>query len=347
MEDELAQAFRTRMRFFVMAVLLSASNPGAVCLAAEGSLLEEAQKIFSPLPSSMATADNPVTPERVALGRRLFFDKRLSLDGSVSCETCHMPGLHGTDGQAKSIGVQHRLNTRNAPTVLNAAIQFAAHWDGGREDVEDQATKALIGPASFGNPDYPAVVAKLKAIGYEDEFKRAFPGEPDPIRPENWGKAIGSYERTLVSQAPFDDYLKGDSKALSPDAQRGLKIFMEVGCSNCHSGTALGGTSLQKFGLFGDYWKVTGQQEIDDGRFVITHDPIDRYRFKVPSLRNVAKTPPYFHDGSVNDLSQAIRIMGSLQLGKELSGEQVQAIEIFLDNLTGPITQSFGAVSLK
>lgn len=175
--------------------------------AADQDLLKKARDTFEPLPTSMATADNPVTPERVALGRHLFFDKRLSLDGSVSCETCHLPGLHGTDGQAKSIGVQQRKNLRNAPTILNAALQFKAHWDGGRDSVEDQATKALIGTASFGNPDYPAVVSKLKLLGYQDKFKKAFPKDSDPIRPENWGKAIGSYERTLVTLAPFDNYL--------------------------------------------------------------------------------------------------------------------------------------------
>jgi cytochrome c peroxidase len=311
--------------------------------AADPTLLEQARQVFQPLPESMATAEYPTPPERVALGRRLFFDKRLSLDGTVSCETCHLPGLHGMDGQPKSIGVQRRPNARNAPTVLNAALQFKAHWDGGRDGVEDQATQALIGPASFGNSDYPAVIAKLKALGYETGFSQAFPGEPDPIKPENWGKAIGSYERTLVTPAPFDDYLKGNPSALSPEAQRGLKTFMTVGCSNCHGGVALGGTTFQKFGLFGDYWKATGQAAGDEGRYGVTKDPADRYRFKVPGLRNVAMTPPYFHDGSVDDLGQAVRLMGKLQLGQDLSPAQIQDVVAFLRSLTGSVPKQFAA----
>ncbi len=311
--------------------------------AADPALLDQALKFFQPLPATMATADNPTSPDRVALGRRLFFDKRLSLDGTVSCETCHLPGLHGTDGLAKSIGVQHRPNARNAPTVLNAALQFKAHWDGGRDSVEDQATRALIGPASFGNPDYPAVIAKLKSLGYEEVFKKAFPGEADPIKPENWGKAVGSYERTLVTPAPFDEFLNGNAHSLSAEAQRGLKTFMDVGCSNCHRGVAVGGDSFQKFGIFGDYWTATGQAAADEGRFALTRDPNDRYRFKTPGLRNVAMTPPYFHDGSVDDLAQAVRIMGKLQLGLELGPDQVQSLVAFLGSLSGATPKSFAA----
>lgn len=309
----------------------------------DSALLEKARTWFKPLPDSMATADQPTPPDRVALGRRLFFDKRLSLDGAVSCETCHLPGLHGADGLSKSIGVQRRLNGRNAPTVLNAALQFKAHWDGGRESVEDQATRALIGHASFGNSDYPAVIRKLKALGYEPAFRAAFPGNPDPVRPENWGKAIGGYERTLVTPAPFDAFLRGETSALPEPAQRGLALFMEQGCVNCHQGVALGGTSFQKFGLFGEYWKATGNPDIDPGRFTLTQDPADRYVFKVPGLRNVAATPPYFHDGSVANLETAIRVMGGLQLGKTLTPTQTADIAAFLNSLTGAIPPQFTA----
>ena len=347
MKCELSHPRRILVALPWAVVLLAALAESGTSRAADQNLFEQARKTFDPLPSSILPADSPRVTERIVLGRRLFFDKRLSLDGSVSCETCHLPGLHGTDGQAKSTGVQHRANARNAPTVLNAALQFKAHWDGGRDSVEDQATKALIGPASFGNPDYPSVVAKLKALGYQDAFKKAFPDDIDPVRPENWGSAIGSYERTLLTPAPFDDYLKGNLQALSADAQRGLRVFMDMGCSNCHGGVSLGGTSFQKFGLFGDYWTATGQAGSDEGRFGITRDANDRYRFKVPGLRNVAKTPPYFHDGSVDDLSQAVRIMGKLQLGKDLGDEQVRDIVAFLESLTGPIPNNFGAEPSK
>jgi len=341
----LLQSFRSAKirKALPLGLLWAALAVSALAQAEAPAVLDQARTLFQPLPETMATADNPTPSDRVALGRRLFFDKRLSLDGAVSCETCHLPGLHGMDGQPKSIGVQHRPNARNAPTVLNAALQFKAHWDGGRESVEDQATRALIGPASFGNPDYPAVIAKLKSLGYEDDFRKAFPGEADPIKPENWGKAIGSYERTLVTPAPFDDCLKGNANSLSSEAQRGLKTFMAVGCSNCHNGVALGGNAFQKFGIFGDYWAATGQSAGDEGRFALTQDTHDRYRFKVPGLRNVAKTPPYFHDGSIDDLGQAVRLMGKLQLGLDLNPGQVQSLVAFLNSLTGAVPKPFAA----
>lgn len=310
---------------------------------AEPNPFELAKSHFAPLPDHFGTADAPVTAERVALGRRLFFDKSLSVDGSVSCETCHLPGLHATDGRSKAVGVENRPNPRNAPTLLNAAPQFRVHWDGARESVEEQATRSLIGPATFGNKDYPAVIAKLKTLGYEKQFQSAFKGQTDPITPENWGKAIGSFERTLVSPAPFDAYLKGNLSALDDRALRGLVTFVEIGCSNCHQGTLLGGTQFQKFGLFGDYASLTGSKEPDEGRFKITQDPGDRFVFKVPPLRNVAMTPPYFHDGSVEDLPSAIRIMGKLQLNRTLSEEEIRNIQSFLESLTGTIPEQFKA----
>lgn len=272
----------------------------------------------------------------------LFFDPRISLDGTVSCSKCHQPGLYGTDALAKPIGVKDRENPRNAPTVLNAALQFAAHWRGDRKNVEDQATQALVGPPSFGNPDYDAAMAKIKAIpGYAELFRKAFPGEADPVTPENWGKAIGAYERTLVTPGPFDAYLKGDENALSADVKAGLKEFMDTGCPACHKGPGVGGGMFQKFGLVEDYWKATGSVNIDKGRFDVTHDPNDMYVFKVPVLRNVAHTPPYFHDGSVATLPEAVRIMARVQLGKKLMDEQVARIVAFLDALTGPEPANF------
>jgi cytochrome c peroxidase len=167
---------------------------------AEQPLMAKARQLFNPLPKDMATKEFPIAPARVALGRKLFFDPRLSLDGTVSCATCHRPALYGTDALAKSIGVEHRLNARNAPTVLNAALQFKAHWIGDRANVEEQAMKSLMGHASFGNPDPAAVVRKINTLsGYTADFKQAFPNDSEPVRPENWGNAIGAYELTLVT----------------------------------------------------------------------------------------------------------------------------------------------------
>ena len=310
--------------------------------APEKSLQEMAKQAFNPLPADMATAEFPTPTARVALGRKLFFDPRLSVDGTVACATCHRPALYGTDALPKSIGAEHRLNARNAPTVLNAALQFKAHWIGNRANVEEQAIKALVGHASFGNSDFAAVVRKIQALpGYEAEFKQAFPNDPEPVKPDNWGKAIGAYERTLVTPSPFDAYLKGDTKALTLEAQNGLKTFIEIGCASCHNGVEIGGSAFRKFGVFEDYWKETGSQSIDEGRFNETKAPDDKYLFKVPSLRNVGMTPPYFHDGSVASLPQAIRIMGKVQLDKDLAEAQINDLVAFLNSLTGELPEEF------
>ena len=308
------------------------------------ALLEQARHIFQPLPAVMASPDNPITPAKVVLGQALFFDPRISLDGTVSCARCHQPALYGTDGLAKSVGVKDRLNPRNAPTVLNAALEFAAHWRGDRKNVEDQATQALVGPPSFGEPSYEAAMAKLKSIpGYKEMFAQAFPGEPNPITPQNWGLAIGAYERTLVTPSPFDAYLKGGTKALNPQAKAGLQKFISYGCVACHNGVGVGGGSFQKFGVLEDYWKATGSQEIDKGRFDVTHNPADLYVFKIPSLRDVAMTPPYFHDGSVATLAQAVRIMAKVQLGRTLTDTEVNDLVAFLNSLTGKLPKNFSA----
>lgn len=316
--------------------------PAAAAQEPEPTLLEMARQTFQPLPPTLATAEFPTPAARVALGRKLFFDPRLSLDGTVSCATCHRPALYGADALPRSIGVEHRSNARNAPTVLNAALQFKSHWIGDRANVEEQALKALAGHASFGNPDLPAAARRIRALpGYAEEFRQAFPDDPEPVKPENWGKALGAYERTLVSPSPFDAYLRGESQPLSAEAQNGLKLFIRTGCAACHGGAGVGGASFQKFGVFGDYWKETGSQPIDDGRFAVTGSPEDRYVFKVPSLRNAAMTPPYFHDGSVATLPQAIRIMAGLQLGKDLDEAQIKDIAAFLESLTGELPRNF------
>lgn len=335
-----------RMRVFAGAVLLILALSVAVAApAADQSVRAQARGIFKPLPTAMTSDENPITPEKVALGRLLFFETRVSVDGTVSCSRCHQPFLYGTDALPKPIGAEHRVNPRNSPSVLNAALQISAHWRGDRKNVEDQATKALTGLASFGNPNFDVAMARLKAIpGYAALFAKAFPGQADPITPDNWGKAIGAYERTLVTPAPFDAYLNGDERALSPDAEAGLREFMQVGCVACHNGAGVGGGMYQKFGLVEEYWKATGSKDIDKGRFDVTKDPADTYVFKVPSLRNVAMTPPYFHDGSVATLSEAVRIMARVQLGKTLNAEQVAHIAAFLGSLTGPLPADFAQV---
>jgi len=310
----------------------------------DAQVLKEAQGLFEPLPKDLATSKSPVTPERVDLGRKLFFDPRISDDGTVSCARCHQPALYGTDGLAKSLGVHSKLNPRNSPSVLNAALQFKAHWRGDRANVEDQAQQALIGPPSFGNADYAAAMARVKAIpGYPEMFKSAFPGETDLVTADSWGKAIGAYERTLVTPSRFDEYLGGKSDALTVAERLGLRTFIDMGCADCHNGVGLGGEKFRKFGVVEDYWQATGTKEIDKGRTDVTRDPADIYVFKVPSLCNVAMTPPYFHDGSVGTLPDAVRVMARVQLGKTLSDQDTAGIVTFLKSLTGKLPEDFAS----
>ena len=308
----------------------------------DAQLLLDAQHVFKPLPKDAATAEFPITPERVELGRKLFFDPRISADGTVSCSRCHQAALYGTDGLPKARGAFDRLNDRRAPTVFNAALQFKAHWRGDRENVEDQASRAPTGQASFGNPDNASTVTKVKAIpGYTELFRKAFPAEPDPVTIGNWGKAIGAYERTLLTPSRFDEYLAGNAEALSEPELRGLRMFMDTGCSSCHNGVVVGGGMFRKFGVVEDYWKETGSKEVDKGRFDVTNNPGDMYVFKVPGLRNVDMTPPYLHDGSVRTLPEAVRIMAKVQLAKTLSDQQTNEIVAFLGSLTGKVPQNF------
>jgi cytochrome c peroxidase len=315
------------------------------------ALLERARQLFKSLPPDASTPERPLTPERVALGKALFFEARVSSDGAVSCAKCHQPTLQGTDALPTSIGNHGKVLPRNAPTVFNTALQFAQHYGGNRKDVEEQAVKALISPLAYGNVDYAAAEAKLRAIpGYRPMFEKAFPGEAEPVNAENWGRAIGAYERVLLTPAPFDRYLAGDTNALNAQAQRGLDKFMSFGCVGCHNGVTVGGQMFQKFGLTQDYWTLTGSKEVelfkgrDKGRFQDTKNESDVFIFKVQQLRNVAVTPPYFHDGSVSELKDAVRIMAKLQLGRDLSADDIADIVAFLESLTGEVPAEFANV---
>jgi cytochrome c peroxidase len=307
---------------------------------------KQAKQLFGPLPETMASSKNPITPEKTKLGKMLLYETRISVDGTVSCTKCHPISLYGADGLKKAIGDQCKVNPRNAPTIFNAASQIAAHWIGNRADVEDQARQSVIGPPAFGMPSYQVVEKRLKELGYGPLFRQAFPGERDPVTMDNFAKAIGAFERTLVTPAPFDAFLKGEQDALDQKAQLGLKTFMDVGCAGCHNSPYLGGQMYQKFGITAPYWQYTKSEEKDDGRYAVTKNEADRYVFKVPVLRNVAKTAPYFHDGSVGSLDEAIWIMGKVQLGKELTKKQVKEIDAFLNSLTGKISQDALTVPL-
>jgi len=331
------------MAMRLLLLMLAFAFVPALAGAAQDPLLTRAREIFQPLPQDMGTPDLPISKARATLGRMLFFDQRLTVDGNLSCSTCHQPARYGTDGLPKSVGVRSRPHARNAPTNLNAALNVI-HWRGDRASVEDQVRKALTSPITSGQPDEQAVLDRLgHNQGYVRLFKAAFPGEANPITAENVAKAIGAYERTLVTPSPFDAYLAGKVSALSPAARAGLEKFINMGCVTCHDGVGIGGTKFRKFGLVEDYWKVTGSQPVDNGRVDVTHDPADLYVFRVPSLRNVGMTAPYFHDGSVATLAEAVRIMARVQLGVELSDADTQDIVAWLQELTGKLPANFAS----
>jgi cytochrome c peroxidase len=325
--------------------LLGVSSVGAA--SDDQALLDRAKALFKPLPDSSALENTALTPERVALGKALFYETRVSSDGRQGCVSCHNPAYYGADSLPLSLGIFGKVLPRNAHTVFNSSLLMAQHYGGNRATVEEQAVKALTSAVAYGNANYEQVEKKLAILGYQPWFDKAFPGEAKALSVENWGKAIGAFERTLLTPAPFDSYLKGDTKALSVQAKQGLKTFIDTGCAGCHSGVTVGGQSFQKFGITQDYWLLTGSTEkeafkgYDKGRFQDTKNEADAFMFKVSQLRNVAMTPPFFHDGSVATLPQAVRIMAQLQLGKQLSDTQVADIVSFLESLTGEVPADF------
>jgi pseudoazurin len=249
--------------------------------------------------------------------------------------------------QGPGIAAEHQkkiFDPRNAPTNLNSALNII-HWRGDRENLEDQVIKALTSPITSGQPDLKAVEDRVSSIpGYTAPFKAAFADSPNPVTAQNIAKAIGAYERTLVTPSRFDSYLNGKSDALSASARSGLNKFINTGCVMCHSGVGVGGGMYQKFGVLEDYWVATGSTNIDKGRIDVTKDPTDLYVFRVPSLRNVAKTAPYFHDGSVPTLPEAVKVMARVQLGVALSEADTSDIVAFLETLTGDLPADFVTV---
>lgn len=305
-------------------------------------LQERAKTLFGELPEVVDNPENPITEEKVILGKQLYFDVRLSKDNTQSCNTCHNLNTFGVDNLPTSPGNDGKNGTRNSPTVLNAALHASQFWDGRNKDVEEQAGGPILNPVEMAMPSEEFVVERLSGIEeYKELFAKAFPEDEQPITYKNLQKAIGAFERKLITPSKFDDYLAGNNEALNEQEKRGLETFMTTGCITCHSGNALGGQLIQKFGLFGNYWELTKSDRIDDGKFEVTQNEADKYFFKSPSLRNVEKTYPYFHDGSVNELDESVKIMAKLQLNKELTDEETNDIVAFLKTLTGEVPQEF------
>ena len=302
------------------------------------ALRARASAIFGTLPETADSATNPSTLEKTSLGRMLYFDPRLSKNRDISCNSCHDLAAFGVDGEATSPGHRGQRGGRNSPTVLNAAFHVAQFWDGRAADVEEQAKGPVLNPIEMAMPDEATVVAVLRSIpGYPPLFAAAFPDAEEALTYDNMARAIGAFERRLVTPSRFDAFLAGDDDALTDPEQAGLAAFMEVGCVSCHLGPVLGGTLYRKLGFVKPY------PSEDPGRVEVTKNEADRAVFKVPSLRNVAKTGPYFHDGSIATREQAIRIMAEYQLGRTLDDDQVAAISAFLASLTGVVDTAYTA----
>lgn len=289
---------------------------------------------FSVLPETMAPRTGPASAEAVALGKKLYFETRLSKNHDLSCNSCHALDAYGVDNKATSPGHKGQLGARNSPTVYNAALHATQFWDGRAKDVEEQALGPILNPVEMAMKDEAAVLAVLRSIPeYVAEFKAAFPTDKEPLTFANVGRAIGAFERTLVTPSRWDKYLAGDDSALTDKERAGLAKFIDVGCNTCHAGAALGGSDFKKLGLV----KAWPSELKDNGRFDATKDPADKHFFKTPSLRNVEKTAPYFHDGSVTTLEEAVKLMATCQLGKELSNADVEDLVAFLKSLTGEL----------
>lgn len=320
------------------AILFSSATLLLTCSSLFGA--EEVNRamlgVFQPLMEVAENPANPVTDAKVELGRMLYFDKRLSKDRSVSCNSCHDLQSFGDDGLSVSKGIQDQEGGRSAPTVYNAAIHIAQFWDGRAADVEEQAVGPITNPIEMGMPDSEYVLKVVNSIpGYVKAFEAAFVEEDDKVTYENIGRAIGAFERKLLTPAPFDAFLKGDESALTDPEKHGLNLFMTTGCTVCHNGMGVGGHLYQKLGL------VKAWPTEDLGRFEATKVETDKYFFKVPSLRNITETGPYLHDGSIDSLSEITSKMAEHQLGRELSDEDVEAIVTFLGSLKGEINASF------
>jgi cytochrome c peroxidase len=274
-------------------------------------------------------------PRLVKLGSRLFHDPILSKDGTVACSSCHDLGNGGDDGLPHSRGVGGKLGRINAPTVFNAALNLAQFWDGRAATLEDQIDGPVTHPLEMAN-DWGSVESSLNGSGeYAELFSDVFGAKASR---QGVRRAIAAFERTLITvDSPFDLWLRGDSQALSAEQREGYQLFKAAGCVACHQGQNAGGNMYQRFGLFGDYFEDRGNHtDADNGRFNVTGDAEDRHVFRVPSLRNVELTAPYFHDGSAATLPDAVRVMVKYQLGKELPEDQIGKLVEFLKSLTGP-----------
>lgn len=311
----------------------------AASAASASDLQEQARELFEPVPSTIpALRDNPVTPEKIDLGKALFFDPRMSASGVFSCNSCHNLATGGDDNMPVSIGHGWQKGPRNSPTVLNAVFNIAQFWDGRAEDLAAQAKGPVQAGVEMANTPENVIATLNSMPQYVEWFTASFPEEADPVSFDNFAKAIEAYEATLITPAPFDAYLNGDEAALSEDQKEGLALFIDKGCASCHNGVNLGGNGYYPFGLI----EKPGADVLppdDMGRFAVTETADDSYVFRASPLRNIELTAPYFHSGVVWDLKAAVQIMGDSQLGADITEDEADKIVAFLRALTGEMPE--------
>jgi cytochrome c peroxidase len=312
--------------------LLMLVAPWAASAGEDAQLRAQAGKLFGRIE---APATKLVASPEAQLGRALFWDARLSSDGKTACASCHPVEDFGADRRRASVDARGDLTSRHSPSIFNSMTQPSLRWLGDRKDGAAQAEGSMTGSMGFATKDL--AVAKLVELKYHDAFKSAYPDETNALNAANYGRALAAYQATLVTPAPFDRFLAGDDRAITERQKAGLRAFIATGCAACHSGALFGGTQFRKFGLVKDYWTETGSAKPDTGRFAMTKKDEDKYVFRVPMLRNVARTAPYFHDGSVDTLDRAVKVMGRVQLGRELDDATISLITAFLESLTGEV----------
>lgn len=337
-------------RFWVLvlgAIALVCADAGAgdepAMTVGDGSadLIEQAFLLFGNLPASMPGAEAD-TPELVALGEKLYFSNELSVTRSQSCNTCHPidGGRAGADNLPTSPGAHGKLGTRNSPTVLNSGYQVAQFWDGRAKDLVEQAKGPILNPVEMAMPDAATVETRVKADAeLSAAYSAAFPMAGGTVTYDEVARAIAAFERTLKSESRLDEYMRGDADAITEQEKRGLDAFIGTGCIQCHNGPLVGGTTFQKFGRMNPY------PTEDLGRFDVTQDEESKHVFKVPQLRNVGLTGPYFHNGTMETLEEAVKTMAWIQLNVKLDDAKVEDITAFLRTLSDPEREP--AVSAK
>jgi cytochrome c peroxidase len=327
-----------QIRSFVLPFALVLIFVGYVLSAPGGVQVNaEALKLFAPLPGVMSSPDNPLTDAKIRLGRILYYDPRLSANQKISCNTCHPLDAYGAESAPVSTGFKNQKGNRNAPTVYNAAGHFVQFWDGRAPTIEAQAKGPITNPIEMAMPSHGAAVEVIKSMPeYVALFERAFPKDKDPITYDNMALAIGAFERGLVTPSSWDAFLEGNQLALTDAQKAGFNTFAATGCQWCHNGPYVGGSAYQKLGVVKPWPTQT-----DQGLYQLTKDENDKMVFKVPSLRDIKMTKPYFHDGSVATLDQAIRGMAVHQRGVTLTDAQLKSIETWMDSLTGPLPADY------